>query len=1284
MGDVKYKEKLLYLFEIQKKHIISIAEHYGITDLTFENVDLVANEAKITLTVTSKAICTQKSFPGEKFVADKTDSRNTAMIYVERYISALNDDREMHLSEIKKIESVAANYLSKKILTPYTSSYVFPRHSGYVRTCVRCHGEGRVKCGTCHGSGKVVCERCSGTGRIKCSGCDGSGHVRSSNGSTHICSKCNGAGRYACNRCNGSGLEICKTCNGNGEVICSSCKGHGIETCIFSGVYNTTLSVEYPRFDDDELNSFLYENASFDDIFLPEDNNLVFDRCGKYEIVKIIPDIRFRLILKAKDREFVYNCRSIGTSIEHLRGFNIANAFFDTNKINKYTNDIGASLNAFENNELLVKLFKPVFKIANKIEPLIREFVSVESQLTESKSNELNLIKKRNGAYINHYQSDQIERELDANREIVIGLTKSKLDLKNRLLEYPEIKYLSEYFPNFNDLVKLTNSLLDISHYFNIRNKIWISSPLLLAFQAALPYIFQSHKISILLSVILFFLVIYIFRSFRKSSHFKGNIGWYQLLSCSISFVLILFNIYSIYWSTILLLSICVIDFFLAVRGLLWIEKYKNILNVPIKVRQIIASSIIVFSLPVGVLFSGGIDILTINKVSEILSRYPEYEAFYNNWDSFNTNDWILILKKQPQLYNKCPKRILRSFKEDELIELLASQPQLYDKWNISISDSGKFALLERNSKVAEYFTANDWYNLLLYYHKSKNSKYSGSLIFDNCSKWNEFTKDNWLLILRLFPELADKCTKWNEFNNKEWILLLKEEPRLIKKCTTWDKFTKDNWIYLLKEFPELSDKCTKWDSFTADEWYDLLLAHPKFIKKYNELIKSAKGIVLDPSTLISLFKNNPQLIDEFDSWEKFTKNDWIHLLSGLPKLADKCTIWSEFSNRDWISLLDQNPQFATKCDLWEKFTKNDWIHLLSGLPELADKCTIWSEFSNRDWILLLKQNPQFVTKCESWEKFTKYEWLYLLKRFPRLANKCTKWGEFSDKDMILVFIDNPDLIDECLSCDKLTGQDWALLLNEFPGLVAKYTRWDRFDGNEWVSILKKNPGLIDKCASWDKFTKDNWIFLLENFPELADKCTKWDEFNENDWSNLLLHQPHFINRCNKLDKFNKDKWISLLQKHSLFYEKCPFKSELSRFEWYKILMENPDLADKCTVLDGFDSFDWKNLIKAHPQLAEKRNWEKVSIWDQVEIMGVQPKLSDRFTKWDEIRPIEWVYLLTKQPQLGDKCNIWHKFGKQEWYSLLEKQPQFANKLSESMYIELKKHPNINLDAYDK
>jgi len=93
-------------------------------------------------------------------------------------------------------------------------------HTDVVRTCFRCHGDGRITCGTCSGDGRVRCSWCGGDGRTShtrtITETDSQGNTTSRTESyTEMCGSCSGSGRVTCTNCGGDGRVTCDTCLGH-------------------------------------------------------------------------------------------------------------------------------------------------------------------------------------------------------------------------------------------------------------------------------------------------------------------------------------------------------------------------------------------------------------------------------------------------------------------------------------------------------------------------------------------------------------------------------------------------------------------------------------------------------------------------------------------------------------------------------------------------------------------------------------------------------------------------------------------------------------------------------------------------------------------------------------------------------------------------------------------------------------------------------------------------------------------------------------------------------------
>lgn len=62
----------------------------------------------------------------------------------------------------------------------------------------------------------------------------------------------------------------------------------------------------------------------------------------------------------------------------------------------------------------------------------------------------------------------------------------------------------------------------------------------------------------------------------------------------------------------------------------------------------------------------------------------------------------------------------------------------------------------------------------------------------------------------------------------------------------------------------------------------------------------------------------------------------------------------------EWVKILKENPELADKYDKWEKLDSWDWCNLLSEQPQLVDRCDKvngWMKFTSEDWCEFLSNH---------------------------------------------------------------------------------------------------------------------------------------------------------------------------------------------------------------------------------------------------------------------------------------------------------------------------------------
>ena len=233
------------------------------------------------------------------------------------------------------------------------------------------------------------------------------------------------------------------------------------------------------------------------------------------------------------------------------------------------------------------------------------------------------------------------------------------------------------------------------------------------------------------------------------------------------------------------------------------------------------------------------VDKISNKNLSILISYQPQLiKELKIDIKKFNVDDWSNILKKQPQLINKCDK--LKDIKADELSFILIEQPKL----------------IKNCDNIYELTTYN-WYDLLR--KQPQLIKY--------CNKIDELSSYNWCNILIDQPKLADKCNKFDEFNNSHWYDLLRKQPRLIDKCKDINIMKIEEQINLLKKYPDLIDKLhlkylNKIDDYCVEILYNSREHHIEYMKKYID--KDSKIL----TNMINLYPDLKEIYTEKDLWK--------------------------------------------------------------------------------------------------------------------------------------------------------------------------------------------------------------------------------------------------------------------------------------------------------------------------------------------------------------------------------------------------------------------------------
>lgn len=208
---------------------------------------------------------------------------------------------------------------------------------------------------------------------------------------------------------------------------------------------------------------------------------------------------------------------------------------------------------------------------------------------------------------------------------------------------------------------------------------------------------------------------------------------------------------------------------------------------------------------------------------------------------------------------------------------------------------------------------------------------------------------------------------------------------------------------------------------------------------------------------------------------------------------------------------------------------------------------------------------------------------------------------------------------------------------------------------NDTETILSN---LIDTKKGWESLTAKEWIVLLCCSKEFAAKCNKvngWASFDGQHWLHLLKTNKYF-NEFVKHDGFSKldnSCWVTLIIEQPEMASKYRYKIHDYDELWQKILHS---LSHFGAGWKFFDNSDWLRLLKIQPRYIGKcdefNGWDKLTIWNVIELFKSAPLYIDIFPLWSKFDAKNWVFLLDELPQLADKCDMvngWKNFGTMSW-----------------------------------
>jgi len=559
--------------------------------------------------------------------------------------------------------------------------------------------------------------------------------------------------------------------------------------------------------------------------------------------------------------------------------------------------------------------------------------------------------------------------------------------------------------------------------------------------------------------------------------------------------------------------------------------------------------------------------------------------------------------------------------------------------------------------------------------------------LIDKGRDWRAVSSGDWIDLFCSSREYVAKCNKvngWSLFNGVSWLRLLVSRPDYVDECNKhggWDKFADIDWLCLIQAQPGLANKYRYkisdydgvwqklsdalsdprlgvdwfgdgWKFFDGSEWIRLIKADLTYFGKCNEVNGWNAFSVWE---IIELFKDLPQLIDEFSFWNKFNTKEWICILDELPQLAKKCDVvegWKDFGTSSWdyqdyfneeencwVHILANHPEWVRRCDQyngWKDFRAMDWLLLLTKTPDYGEKCDKvngWKKFENRHWVGLLKKQPQFSEQCyacDQWQMFDGFDWVELLREQPAFAVECDKFDGWRKIDFMAMsrewetdYIVHGSAIDAMGNRIKISRIRTINCDSDVPMYI--------YCGEDGKEVVRTNQEPIF-CGRWAE--------LLEKQPHFAGKCDEyngWDALDGFDWWRLLRAQVVFVEKSNRFDG-----WKKMYEFRTRESRYCSDYDEIFSSYYYETFFRTP-----CEYEDTFDRDHYLSAYESRNGLPLGSCVEPRDSLSESERDAVFRKLNKSF----------WKYALR---QKCENCNValtfancelavWNEFSLDDW-----------------------------------
>lgn len=645
-------------------------------------------------------------------------------------------------------------------------------------------------------------------------------------------------------------------------------------------------------------------------------------------------------------------------------------------------------------------------------------------------------------------------------------------------------------------------------------------------------------------------------------------------------------------------------------------------------------------------------------------------------------------------------------------------------------------ALIADNSLVSQFDTFSlwelienkDWQKLVLerptFYKKMSGIAWFGA------SEWVELIIKN--------KNFIDICTKWDAFSKEDWLRLLPTiDEKYLKKCKCWKNFSPDNWVDILIRYPNLATKCKSFDSFKEKQWNILLSKQPN-LWVYSEKESRKKimqtGVVSDGLSLKSLsvydwkklIKQNPKNFEKLNSLKIFSIDDCIELLQLKDKaIIEKFDKWADLRKVDWDKLdTEVLKEYAKKY-------KNGRRSLLERHPAYlkAKKSWSWWREDPFPYSIALTEDFSIIEYIEDIQTLDTASWEVILNTDKRYLSKCPIKSMSPHNAVRLISIE--ESLFEKYDTSKFKTGDWATLIKQNPKFADKCTTWD-FTPTEWREILKVAPQLIEKCNCLDwistyflaehcekyqileKYIPSKSVEKIKQDPTFIRECKCKNKISSTDWFDLLNTYPQLREYCDCYLNFTNDESIELIKLDIAFADNVLVNHKFDDAEEQRILAVDPNLwkylpqisvneiikdaskLEECKCVDKFSMQNWEDIVNAYPTFKSNEYYQRffpptrsrksVSIkpstrvkipeldekiikkfgknndvfWAVKKLIQEDPTLESKLLGYKVWKKFNWCELLKKIPSLYIHCPILDKFHSRDWADIINANIEIA------------------------